>query len=278
MVSGEEINAAGSYLVFLNGLVLGIHRNPHRLGLQLRRLRRCGRIGRYVSIHVQENLRAVNLSSDGGRVCRPLIIVENGQPKVTSEVGFKLIPHESLQRVASADSKVCLLVQHVREITEGVRSFDDFMLEGLIEFLDVNEENNSYIALYECDVTAHHTHVEIDPLTILGACAGLIPYPHHNQSPRNTYQCAMGKQAIGAIACVLISCSSVPLMVSDFVRDVLISDTAQIQPIGEDGYSIVFACVSSASPRANANDRIDQFRQAASRPKRVSREYLVTVL
>jgi hypothetical protein len=92
MVSGEEINAPGSYLVFLNGLVLGIHRNPHRLGLQLRRLRRCGRIGRYVSIHVQENLRAVNLSSDGGRVCRPLIIVENGQPKVTSEVGFTQCP------------------------------------------------------------------------------------------------------------------------------------------------------------------------------------------
>ena len=40
-----------------------------------------------------------------------------------------------------------------------------------------------------------YTHMEIDPLTILGVCAGLIPYPHHNQSPRNTYQCAMGKQA-----------------------------------------------------------------------------------
>jgi DNA-directed RNA polymerase III subunit RPC2 len=35
------------------------------------------------------------------------------------------------------------------------------------------------------------THIEIEPMTILGVVAGLIPYPHHNQSPRNTYQARM---------------------------------------------------------------------------------------
>ncbi|MBW0587731.1 hypothetical protein O181_127446 [Austropuccinia psidii MF-1] len=79
-------------------------------------------------------------------------------------------------------------------------TFDNFLSQGLIKYLDFNKENDSYIALYEEDINQFTTHLEIEPATLLGAVAGLIPYPHHNQSPCNTYQCAMGKQAIGTFA------------------------------------------------------------------------------
>ena len=70
----------------------------------------------------------------------------------------------------------------------GKMTFNDFLRQGLIEYIDVNEENNSLIALYERYCTPATTHLEIEPFTVLGVVAGLIPYPHHNQSPRNTYQ------------------------------------------------------------------------------------------
>jgi DNA-directed RNA polymerase II subunit RPB2 len=41
------------------------------------------------------------------------------------------------------------------------------------------------------------THCEIHPSTIFGILASCIPFPEHNQSPRNSDQCAQGKQAMG---------------------------------------------------------------------------------
>lgn len=80
-----------------------------------------------------------------------------------------------------------LTQEHIQDLTLGLKDFHDFLREGILEYLDVNEENNAFIAMCEEAVSNVTTHMEIDPFTILGVVAGLIPYPHHNQSPRNTY-------------------------------------------------------------------------------------------
>ncbi|KAJ4184567.1 DNA-directed RNA polymerase III complex subunit Rpc2 [Fusarium falciforme] len=172
--SGSMMHREGSYIIHVNGTPFALTRNPKRFAQRFRTLRRRGGVSPFVGININTHFNAIHIATDEGRICRPYIIVKNGQQKLKPE--------------------------HLRLLQLGKVTFDDFLRQGVVEYLDVNEENDALITIYEDQVTQSTTHLEIEPFTILGAVAGLIPFPHHNQSPRNTYQCAMGKQAIGAIA------------------------------------------------------------------------------
>lgn len=172
--NGRDLYADGTYIILINGSPRALTTIPEQFVTNFRHLRRSGRISEFVSIYTDHHTRSIKIATDEGRICRPLIIVEKGRSKVT--------------------------VRSLQALRKGKIGFDDFLARGLVEYVDVNEENDTLIAMYENDISQHTTHLEIEPFTVLGAVAGLIPFPHHNQSPRNTYQCAMGKQAIGSIA------------------------------------------------------------------------------
>ena len=189
ILSGEELHSPTTYQVIVNGRVLGVHRCPHRFAADMRGLRRAGLLDQFVSVQVHSHHRCVYIYSDGGRICRPLLLIDQENK-----------PYRPL-----------LKQRHIEEIRNGSRDFPSLITDGLVEFVDVSEVNNCFIAIVQRDIdkrlskeeqkhSAHegrvdasrkelenfsiHTHMEIDPMTILGVVSGLIPFPHHNQSPR----------------------------------------------------------------------------------------------
>ncbi len=167
-----ELDAALRARVFVNGDLIGFTTDPERFVNDVRRLRRHGEISTQLNIAYYGDRRDIIINSDRGRARRPLIIVENGRPLLTES--------------------------HIEKLRNGELRFDDLVKEGLIEYLDAEEEENALIAINEEDLrSGEYTHLEVDPSMILGIVAGLIPYPDHNSSPRNTMGCAMLKQSLG---------------------------------------------------------------------------------
>jgi len=159
--------------VFINMKLIGVHEDGDTLVKALRELRRQGKLHHEVNVvrYKTEYIDEVHINCDGGRIRRPLLVVENGRLKLRPE--------------------------HVEKLKKGEWTWSDLVKRGIVEYLDAEEEENALIAITVDEITEDTTHLEISPAAILGVVASVIPYPEYNQSPRNSYEAAMAKQALG---------------------------------------------------------------------------------
>ena len=164
------IRAGKDVKVFVNGNWYGTHPNPDDLVASIKELRRSYQIPKEVSIVRDIANKEIRFYTDAGRVQRPLFIVENNE--------------------------LMMRKHHIQELKKIQGwNFDDTLKNGMIEFLDVEEEETAMIAMHVNDLRNQHkesqvasqratyytyTHCEIHPSMILGVCASIIPFPDHN--------------------------------------------------------------------------------------------------
>ena len=168
--------------VFINGAWVGISENPLELYNMLKDKKYKGIINIYTSIVFDYKMKEIRVCNDAGRISRPLLKVKNNNILLTNTI--------------------------IKSLKENKLNWDQLFTdctinESVLEYIDPEEQSWSLISVTPADLKKEteeiykYTHCEIHPSTIFGILASCIPFPEHNQSPRNCYQCAQSKQAMG---------------------------------------------------------------------------------
>jgi DNA-directed RNA polymerase II subunit RPB2 len=176
----ENIELHKNVKVFINGNWVGLSEDPYNLYISLKDKKYKGILNIYTSIVFDYKNMEIRVCNDAGRMTRPVFRVLNNELMICDT--FK------------------------KDIKKGTIKWDDLLINHkykntIIEYIDSEEQNTSLIAMDKKVMKKNkknkYTHCELHPSTIFGILGSCIPYADHNQSPRNTYQCAQGKQALG---------------------------------------------------------------------------------
>ncbi len=160
--------------VFLNGKFVGDIDNGKDFVQQIRAGRRAGTLTNNLNVHYEPHLNQVFIEAGRGRTRRPLIVVKDGIPLLTEK--------------------------HLKQLQKNEINWTDLVQQGVIEYLDAAEEENTLIAFNEQELTPEHTHLEITPLAMMGIVTTLVPFGDHNPSARLSIGSKNQKHAIGFYA------------------------------------------------------------------------------
>jgi DNA-directed RNA polymerase II subunit RPB2 len=155
-------------LVFLNGAIIGGTKNPEDMVREIIDLRRNKQLDKDVSVSYDTIDDIVRVFCDAGRASRPLLRIDDNGIMIKKSSGVE---------------------------------WDNLIKNNLIEYIDCSEIQNYVVAMTPDSVTKwKNDFCEIHPSMMQGVMGSVIPFPDHSPSPRNCYQCSMGKQAIGVFS------------------------------------------------------------------------------
>lgn len=197
--------------VFLNGKFIGMAVNPNEFAGKIRELRRKGLVPGELGVCYDDMLNQVVISTEVGRVLRPLIIVEGGASRLKDE--------------------------HLVLMEENRISWTDLVAQGIIEYIDAAEEDNAFVALKDEDINPEHTHLEVHPIDIFGIITSIVPFGNHDQSSRLNRGSKTLKQGLGIYAANYLVRLDTDVSVLHYPQRPLVRtfvyDTLEVYPAGQ---------------------------------------------
>ncbi len=216
--------------VFFNGVFIGTVKSPEEFVKKIREKRRNAELPIQMNIRYNPHFKHIPISTEPGRVLRPLIIVENGIPRLKNE--------------------------HLLKIEQGEIKWEDLIKEGVIEYLDASEEESALVALHEDELTSEHTHLEIDSIDLFGVVTSLVPYGNHDEASRLNRGSKTQKQALGLYSANYLIRLDTDVSILQYPQKPIVRsfiyDTLNIYPAGQnlivaimtyDGYNMEDALV-----------------------------------
>ncbi len=201
----------GNTDVFFNGRFIGSVDNAQEFARSIRIGRRTSEFPRELSVRYDHLLGHVTISTEVGRVLRPIIIVENSASKLTNE--------------------------HLVLLENNKMLWGDLVQEGIMEYIDAAEEENALIAMNPTDITSEHTHLEIHQIDLFGLITSLVPFGNHDQSSRLNRGSKTLKQSLGIYAANYLVRLDTDVSILHYPQKPLVRsfiyDTLEVYPAGQ---------------------------------------------